>query len=214
MRDVDGIRAVLESPGLAVERAVGAAFATPYDGIGRDFRFPIIVRDIACGASVYVAMVGNPGAADIAIDMVGRPNDCERVGGIEGELGPVSLLVDVIDILDDLGPVLVDETGFVARVGGDARGQLLPERDIDHGVDAVPEVAGLRLVLKPYLDGPVEALGVGFPGDVADRPDGISRDTVFDGFKITGANGFLTYGGPSIESSRRLRKTLFFYRWR
>ena len=28
---------------------------------------------------------------------------------------------------------------------------------------------------------------------------GISRATVFDGFRITGANGFLTYGGPSIE---------------
>ena len=42
--------------------------------------------------------------------------------------------------------------------------------------------------------------------------DGISRKTVFDGFKITGANGFLTYGGPDIESSKRLRKTLFFYR--
>ena len=42
--------------------------------------------------------------------------------------------------------------------------------------------------------------------------DGISRKTVFDGFRITGANGFLTYGGPNIESSGRLRKTLFFYR--
>ena len=42
--------------------------------------------------------------------------------------------------------------------------------------------------------------------------DGISRDTVFDGFRITGANGFLTYGGPNIESSTRLRRTLFFYR--
>ena len=42
--------------------------------------------------------------------------------------------------------------------------------------------------------------------------DGISRETVLDGFRITGANGFLTYGGPSIESSKRLRKTLFFYR--
>ncbi len=41
--------------------------------------------------------------------------------------------------------------------------------------------------------------------------DGISRTTVFDGFRITGANGFLTYGGPSIESSKRTR-TLFFYR--
>ena len=41
--------------------------------------------------------------------------------------------------------------------------------------------------------------------------DGISRATVFDGFRITGANGFLTYGGPSIESSKRPR-TLFFYR--
>lgn len=42
--------------------------------------------------------------------------------------------------------------------------------------------------------------------------DGISRETVFDGFRITGANGFLTYGGPGIESSRRLPRTLFFYR--
>lgn len=42
--------------------------------------------------------------------------------------------------------------------------------------------------------------------------DGISRDTVFDGFRITGANGFLTYGGPNIESSRELRRSLFFYR--
>ena len=41
--------------------------------------------------------------------------------------------------------------------------------------------------------------------------EGISRKTVFDGFRITGANGFLTYGGPSIESSNRPR-TLFFYR--
>ena len=42
--------------------------------------------------------------------------------------------------------------------------------------------------------------------------DGISRATVFDGFRITGANGFLTYGGPSIESSKELRRSLFFYR--
>ena len=42
--------------------------------------------------------------------------------------------------------------------------------------------------------------------------DGISRETVFDGFKITGANGFLTYGGPNIESSNALRRSLFFYR--
>lgn len=42
--------------------------------------------------------------------------------------------------------------------------------------------------------------------------DGISRDTVFDGFRITGANGFLTYGGPNIESSRELGRSLFFYR--
>jgi len=42
--------------------------------------------------------------------------------------------------------------------------------------------------------------------------DGISRQTVFDGFRITGANGFLTYGGPDIEPNRRLRRTVFFYR--
>lgn len=42
--------------------------------------------------------------------------------------------------------------------------------------------------------------------------DGISRKTVFDGFKITGANGFMTYGGPNIESSKRLQRTTFFYR--
>ncbi len=42
--------------------------------------------------------------------------------------------------------------------------------------------------------------------------DGIGRDTVFDGFRITGANGFLTYGGPNIESSTELRRSLFFYR--
>ena len=42
--------------------------------------------------------------------------------------------------------------------------------------------------------------------------DGISRATVFDGFRITGANGFLTYGGPSIESNTELRRSLFFYR--
>ena len=42
--------------------------------------------------------------------------------------------------------------------------------------------------------------------------DGISRATVFDGFRITGANGFLTYGGPNIESSKELRRSLFFYR--
>ena len=42
--------------------------------------------------------------------------------------------------------------------------------------------------------------------------DGISRRTVFDGFQITGANGFLTYGGPNIEPNSRLRRTVFFYR--
>ena len=42
--------------------------------------------------------------------------------------------------------------------------------------------------------------------------DGIGRETVFDGFKITGANGFLTYGGPRIESSEELRRSVFFYR--
>ena len=42
--------------------------------------------------------------------------------------------------------------------------------------------------------------------------DGISRETVFDGFRITGANGFLTYGGPNIEASTELRRSLFFYR--
>ena len=34
----------------------------------------------------------------------------------------------------------------------------------------MPEVAGLGLVLEPRLDGVVEGIGVGFPGDVADRP--------------------------------------------
>lgn len=57
--------------------------------------------------------------------------------------------------------------------------------------------------------------GPGFPAvvnHVVYFGDGISRDTVFDGFRITGANGFLTYSGPNIESSRELRRSLFFYR--
>ena len=40
--------------------------------------------------------------------------------------------------------------------------------------------------------------------------DGVSRATVLDGFKITGAKGFMTYGGPNIESSKELQRSIFF----
>ena len=59
------------------------------------------------------------------------------------------------------------------------------------------------------------AVDPGFPAvvnHVVYFGDGISRATVFDGFSITGANGFLTYGGPNIESGKDLRRSLFFYR--
>ena len=43
--------------------------------------------------------------------------------------------------------------------------------------------------------------------------DGISQKTVFKGFKITGANNFVTGSGQTspIESNNRIKKTLFFY---
>ena len=65
---------------------------------------------------------------------------------------------------------------------------------------------------NPAIANPADA---GFPAvvnHVVYFGDGIGRKTVFDGFRITGANGFLTYGGPNIESGKELRRSLFFYR--
>ena len=41
--------------------------------------------------------------------------------------------------------------------------------------------------------------------------DGITSETVLEGFRITGANHFVTTGAPEIEPSTSLKKNLFFY---
>ena len=171
MCHVNGIRAILESPCLSVDAAVGAAFATTNDGIVRYRRNEIAGGEVALrGTPIRVAVKGDSGATDVGIDIGSGSGDGQRVGRIEGELGPVSLVGDEIHVLDDRGSDLVDDTSLVAVEGGDARGQPIPERDIDHGVDAVTEVIGLGGILQPHLDAIAEAFRVGLFGDVADRP--------------------------------------------
>src|SRR5262249_33970337 len=41
--------------------------------------------------------------------------------------------------------------------------------------------------------------------------DGVSGETVLQGFKITGANHFVTMQPPEIETNRAIAKNLFFY---
>ena len=65
---------------------------------------------------------------------------------------------------------------------------------------------------NPDIANPADASFPAVVNHVVYFGDGISRKTVFDGFRITGANGFLTYGGPNIEPNGRLRRTVFFYR--
>ena len=65
---------------------------------------------------------------------------------------------------------------------------------------------------NPDIASPADASYPAVVNHVVYFGDGIGRKTVFDGFHITGANGFLTYGGPNIEPNSRLRRTVFFYR--
>ncbi|MDE0224117.1 MAG: right-handed parallel beta-helix repeat-containing protein [Gammaproteobacteria bacterium] len=80
------------------------------------------------------------------------------------------------------------------------------------GIRLLAEGEVILTAANPDIAKPADA---GYPAvvnHVVYFGDGVTRKTVFDGFRITGANGFLTYGGPNIESSAELRRSLFFYR--
>jgi hypothetical protein len=152
---------------------------------------------------------------------------CLRLSGVSSE-GAIALLADGYhvhpgdNIQDALQQAAANPSNKVVKVhAGEyrpgARRQALVWFNRSHdGIRLVAEGDVTLTAANPQLAGaPAGTNETGFPAavnHVVYFGDGITSNTVMQGFRITGANGFLTREGTQeLEPNRTVPKNFFFY---